>query len=153
MRAAGIKVWVLTGDKVETAINIGHSSGLLDNSMRQFLVTSSDSLQILEQLTSAYKEIIKITEAVVKNALIVNGDSLNKILVEEKLKAEFLNVGERVNVVLACRVSPKQKADIVSVVRHKFPEKTTLSIGDGANDVNMIITAHVGVGITGLEGQ
>jgi magnesium-transporting ATPase (P-type) len=103
-------------------------------------------------LTSAYKEIIKITEAVVKNALIVNGDSLNKILVEEKLKAEFLNVGERVNVVLACRVSPKQKADIVSVVRHKFPEKTTLSIGDGANDVNMIITAHVGVGITGLEG-
>jgi hypothetical protein len=44
MRAAGIKVWVLTGDKVETAINIGHSSGLLDNSMRQFLVTSSDSL-------------------------------------------------------------------------------------------------------------
>ena len=54
---------------------------------------------------------------------------------------------------LACRVSPKQKADIVHIVRNKFPDKTTLSIGDGANDVNMITTAHVGVGITGLEGQ
>ena len=56
------------------------------------------------------------------------------------------------NVVLACRVSPKQKADIVSMVRQRFPHKTTLSIGDGANDVNMITTAHVGVGISGLEG-
>jgi phospholipid-transporting ATPase len=49
-------------------------------------------------------------------------------------------------------VSPKQKADIVQVVRNKFPDKITLSIGDGANDVNMITTAHVGVGIAGLEG-
>jgi len=39
------------------------------------------------------------------------------------------------------------------VMRERFPEKRTLSIGDGANDVNMITTAHVGVGIAGLEGQ
>jgi len=39
------------------------------------------------------------------------------------------------------------------MVRERFPTKTTLSIGDGANDVNMITTAHVGVGISGLEGQ
>ena len=57
------------------------------------------------------------------------------------------------DVVLACRVSPKQKADIVHMVRVRYPTKTTLSIGDGANDVNMITTAHVGVGISGLEGQ
>eukprot|EP01038_Epipyxis_sp_PR26KG_P006476 gene6476-8908_t len=30
---AGIKIWVLTGDKMETAINIGYSSGLLSTSM------------------------------------------------------------------------------------------------------------------------
>jgi P-type E1-E2 ATPase len=41
MREAGIKVWVLTGDKIETAINIGYSSGLLDNEMTQILVTHS----------------------------------------------------------------------------------------------------------------
>ena len=39
------------------------------------------------------------------------------------------------------------------MIKSKFPLKTTLSIGDGANDVNMITTAHVGVGISGKEGQ
>ena len=88
-----------------------------------------------------------------KTALIVNGESLLKIFSDASLKAKFIQVGELVNVVLACRVSPKQKADIVQVMRERFPNKTTLSIGDGANDVNMITTAHVGVGISGLEGQ
>lgn len=55
--------------------------------------------------------------------------------------------------VLACRVSPKQKADIVNMVKKRFPKKITLAIGDGANDVNMILQAHVGVGIAGKEGQ
>lgn len=84
--------------------------------------------------------------------MIVNGESLTKIFNDDNLKEMFLNLGEQVNVVLACRVSPKQKADIVQVMRDKFPTKTTLSIGDGANDVSMITTAHVGVGISGLEG-
>jgi len=55
--------------------------------------------------------------------------------------------------VLACRVSPKQKADIVNLVKKRYPKKVTLAIGDGANDVNMILQAHVGVGILGKEGQ
>ena len=54
---------------------------------------------------------------------------------------------------LACRVSPKQKADIVTMIRQRKPNATTLAIGDGANDVNMITAAHAGVGIIGLEGQ
>jgi len=60
---------------------------------------------------------------------------------------------DKADVVLACRVSPKQKADIVQMIREKYPTKTTLSIGDGANDVSMILKAHVGVGILGKEGQ
>ena len=68
------------------------------------------------------------------------------------MKALFLEVVANIDVFLACRVSPKQKADIVSLIRQKFRGKTTLAIGDGANDVNMINTAHVGVGIAGLEG-
>ena len=55
--------------------------------------------------------------------------------------------------VLACRVSPKQKADIVVMMRARNPDKATLAIGDGANDVNMITAAHIGIGIAGLEGQ
>jgi phospholipid-transporting ATPase len=50
-------------------------------------------------------------------------------------------------------VSPKQKAEIVVMVKTKNPKLTTLAIGDGANDVNMITAAHVGIGISGLEGQ
>ena len=55
--------------------------------------------------------------------------------------------------VLACRVSPKQKADIVQMVRKGHEQAVTLAIGDGANDVNMIAQAHVGIGIEGLEGM
>jgi phospholipid-transporting ATPase len=55
-------------------------------------------------------------------------------------------------VVLACRVSPKQKAEIVKMMKVRNPGKNTLSIGDGANDVNMITEAHIGIGISGLEG-
>ena len=150
IRQAGIKVWVLTGDKVETAINIGFSSGLLDNNMMQFMVTASEDEEIDSQLNNSLAQLAGIT-GMQKCALIVNGESLLKILNIDALKQKFLQVGERVNVVLACRVSPKQKADIVQVMRDRFPTKTTLSIGDGANDVNMITTAHVGVGISGLE--
>lgn len=84
--------------------------------------------------------------------MIVAGESLSVIFGNDPLKAKFLELSDLVDVVLACRVSPKQKADIVAVIRERFPHKTTLSIGDGANDVNMITTAHVGVGISGLEG-
>lgn len=64
----------------------------------------------------------------------------------------FLELTDDADVVLACRVSPKQKADIVNLVKKRYPKKVTLAIGDGANDVNMILQAHVGVGILGKEG-
>ena len=65
----------------------------------------------------------------------------------------FTEVSQKVDVLLACRVSPSQKSKIVLMIRRKFPEKKTLSIGDGANDCPMILKAHVGVGILGKEGQ
>ena len=66
-----------------------------------------------------------------------------------------MELAEKANVVIACRVSPKQKAELVNIVREakKAEDITTLAIGDGANDVNMITAAHIGVGISGLEGQ
>lgn len=64
-----------------------------------------------------------------------------------------MEVCERSKVVLACRVSPKQKADIVKMAKEYRPDKITLAIGDGANDVSMIMVADIGVGISGKEGQ
>ena len=49
-KETGIKVWVLTGDKVETAINIGFSCGLLNNQMEQYVINTSDSNEIWEKL-------------------------------------------------------------------------------------------------------
>lgn len=85
--------------------------------------------------------------------MIVSGDALIKITSNDEIKNKFFEMADFAQVVVACRVSPKQKAEIVMSVREKYPRSTTLSIGDGANDVNMITAANVGVGISGLEGQ
>jgi len=69
------------------------------------------------------------------------------------VRPKFIEIAERADVVLACRVSPKQKAEIVQMVRNKDPSAITMAIGDGANDVNMITQAHVGIGLEGLEGM
>lgn len=95
----------------------------------------------------------KLTELARDNAVIVAGDSLIKISKNERVKEEFLQLALAAKVVVGCRVSPKQKAEIVMMVKGKMKNSTTLSIGDGANDVNMIAAAHVGIGISGLEGQ
>lgn len=69
------------------------------------------------------------------------------------LKKKFIEITDKCEVVLGCRVSPKQKAQVVALLRNAKPNKQTLAIGDGANDVNMIIAAHVGIGIKGVEGN
>jgi phospholipid-transporting ATPase len=74
------------------------------------------------------------------------------INLNERLKHLLHSLCEKSNVVIACRVSPKQKADLVLMIKHRYPDKTTLAIGDGANDVNMITAADIWIGISGKEG-
>jgi phospholipid-transporting ATPase len=85
--------------------------------------------------------------------VIVSGQALAFILGDDVLQAHFLTVAMHCNAVVACRVSPPQKASLVRMVRKNVPGKpVTLAIGDGANDVAMIQQAEVGVGISGREG-
>ena len=93
-----------------------------------------------------------VTKKARENAVVVAGETLAAIQKSESLTREFLDLCEGANVVLACRVSPIQKAQVVQMMRKRNPDKTTLAIGDGANDVNMITAAHIGIGIAGLEG-
>jgi len=90
-------------------------------------------------------------------AVVVGGDTLAKVLQAEGKNAvlidEFIKLTDEATSVLCCRVSPKQKAEVVRLVQARKEGCTTLSIGDGANDVNMITAANIGVGISGLEGQ
>ncbi|KAF8472612.1 hypothetical protein BDZ91DRAFT_652444 [Kalaharituber pfeilii] len=163
---AGIKLWVLTGDKVETAINIGFSCNLLNNSMDLILVKveddSSDNaakqldeyLQIFglngtpEELEHARKDHNPPTPT---HALVIDGEAL-KLFLEAELRMKFLLLCKQCKAVLCCRVSPSQKAAVVQMVK-KGLDVMTLSIGDGANDVAMIQEADVGVGIAGEEGR
>jgi phospholipid-translocating ATPase len=163
---AGIKLWVLTGDKVETAINIGFSCNLLDNDMDLLLLKVEDeSLASAEKLLDEKLAIFGMTgsqeelNAAQNNheppapthAVIVDGDSL-KLVLDESLKRKFLLLCKQCRAVLCCRVSPSQKAAVVNMVKTGL-DCLTLAIGDGANDVAMIQEAHVGVGIAGVEGR
>lgn len=88
-----------------------------------------------------------------RQALVITGEALTRIQEYLYLKNAFLKLTSSVDVVIACRVSPVQKGDIVEMIRNKYPDKMTLAVGDGANDVAMILRAHVGIGIAGREGM
>ncbi|KAM6328423.1 phospholipid-transporting ATPase IC [Alca torda] len=71
---------------------------------------------------------------------------------KEQQQKNFVDLACECRAVICCRVTPKQKAMVVELVK-KYKKAITLAIGDGANDVNMIKTAHIGVGISGQEGM
>lgn len=150
LREAGIKVWVLTGDKVETAINIASACALLTREMGNVQVDGKHTSDVQMQLADGMKAIASEPET--DFALVVTGEALLKALTPGLCK-EFVKLADKCVAVLACRVSPQQKADIVSQVKASSPSVRTLGIGDGANDVGMITAAHVGVGLAGKEGQ
>ncbi|WCJ19152.1 Phospholipid-transporting ATPase 1 [Euphorbia peplus] len=165
LRTAGINVWVLTGDKQETAISIGYSSKLLTNKMTQIIINSNSRESCRKSLADALlmcKKLSNVSETANANggssgttgstvALIIDGTSLVYIL-DSELEEQLFELSSKCSVVLCCRVAPLQKAGIVALVKKRTADMT-LSIGDGANDVSMIQMADVGVGISGKEGR
>ncbi|XP_069596745.1 phospholipid-transporting ATPase IK [Ranitomeya imitator] len=194
LKNGNIKVWVLTGDKQETAINIGFSCRLLTDDME--ILNEQQIRDILDEywehnnnLSGSGQDLLdntifrNHTDSLLarKMALVVTGDFMVQILgtfnwkikksnLFQKLKDRcfrnnknpteeesdmrqyaFVDLATKCHAVICCRVTPKQKAMIVQLVK-KYKKVTTLAIGDGANDVNMIKTAHIGVGISGMEG-
>lgn len=147
---AGIKIWVLTGDKIETAINIGFACNLLTKDMLLLSVNARDEQDTLDQLRNAQAQVDAASTSR-KCALVIDGESL-KYALEAPARDELLRLGTQCMAVVCCRVSPMQKAKVVNMVK-KGLKVMTLSIGDGANDVSMIQEANVGVGISGEEGR
>ncbi|XP_067374937.1 probable phospholipid-transporting ATPase IA isoform X4 [Channa argus] len=147
---AEIKIWILTGDKQETAINIGHSCKLLTKNMGM-LVINEDTLDGTRETLSHHCGMLG--DALYKEndfALIIDGKTL-KYALTFGVRQSFLDLALSCKAVICCRVSPLQKSEVVEMVK-KQVKVITLAIGDGANDVGMIQTAHVGVGISGNEG-
>ncbi|KAF9366256.1 hypothetical protein BGX34_004707 [Mortierella sp. NVP85] len=153
LQQAGIKVWVLTGDRQETAINIGYSCKLIQEDMSLIICneqTHWETKTFLETKLKAIKSTMQRGDDMEPLALIIDGKSLGFAL-EKDIEKILLELAVMCKAVVCCRVSPLQKALVVKLVKRNS-SSILLAIGDGANDVSMIQAAHVGVGISGLEG-
>uniref|UniRef100_A0A8C3KWK4 Phospholipid-transporting ATPase n=1 Tax=Calidris pygmaea TaxID=425635 RepID=A0A8C3KWK4_9CHAR len=171
LRKAGIKIWMLTGDKRETAVNIAYACKLLEPDDRIFTLKSqsrdacalvmSKILEGIQKNTSAEKKPSQklgnvsaspSTQAPGFSAgLVIDGRTLEHVL-HDSLQNMFLELTEKCRAVICCQATPLQKSVLVRLVRSKL-KAMTLAIGDGANDVSMIQVADTGVGISGQEGM
>ncbi|CAE1294791.1 E7.6.2.1 [Acanthosepion pharaonis] len=179
---SGIKIWVLTGDKQETAINIGYSCKLLTDEMEEiFIVDGEEYEEVHDQLKRSLQQLKEILEGRYQNDVRFGNGMMSSEEEGEMDKSNFdkeqtsqfalvinghslihalkkdmelllLDLGCLCKAVICCRVTPLQKALVVDLVK-KNKKSVTLAIGDGANDVSMIKMAHIGVGISGQEGM
>ncbi|SBS86795.1 P-type ATPase, putative [Plasmodium ovale curtisi] len=244
LRDAGMTICVLTGDKLETAINIGHSINILNkqtynaiftetdpdllleqinihekntnaanllnvdhstkwwnsvnwenlnldlrsetilnfmqtnfyNSMKKSIISSNvfglkneKSLPCLAKQEKIFSSFLESSESFVNNndmdkskvkekvhysqfSITITGEALDVIMKNKILKIKFYTLARSASTLIACRVTPKQKSLLVKENSAFNPRGTSLAIGDGANDVGMILMANVGVGIAGKEG-
>uniref|UniRef100_A0A8C6XFM2 Phospholipid-transporting ATPase n=1 Tax=Naja naja TaxID=35670 RepID=A0A8C6XFM2_NAJNA len=143
LRNAGIKIWMLTGDKLETATCIAKSS---------HLVSRTQDIHIFRPVTSRGEAHLELNAFRRKHdcALVISGDSLEVCL--KYYEHEFVELACQCPAVVCCRCSPTQKAHIVKLLQH-HTGKRTCAIGDGGNDVSMIQAADCGIGIEGKEGK
>ncbi|XP_026007253.1 phospholipid-transporting ATPase VD isoform X2 [Astatotilapia calliptera] len=161
LQRAGIKVWVLTGDKQETAINIAYACKLLCASDK--LLTANCGSK--DACAALFEDLIlEVQGGESLTALTGNGESMSSsfILVtdgrtlgwalEDELRSNFLELSRRCKAVICCRSTPLQKSQVVQLIRDHLGVMT-LAVGDGANDVSMIQVADVGIGISGQEGM
>lgn len=170
LMSANIRLWVLTGDKQETAIEIAKSCHLIQKGMDVVILTqkidpkasTTQYLSTLENQISECKKKYKISKEDAKHgyknvksldslSIVIDGPTLDLILGEKEIEENFFSFALYARSVVCCRVSPKQKALIVRLSKYK-KGSISLSVGDGANDVPMIMEANVGVGIRGVEG-
>ncbi|PYI29047.1 phospholipid-transporting ATPase NEO1 [Aspergillus indologenus CBS 114.80] len=143
LRNAGVKIWMLTGDKVETARCVAISAKLVARGQYIHTVakvkdksTAQEALDFLRNKTDC--------------CLLIDGESLALMLSQFRLS--FISVAVLLPAVIACRCSPTQKAEVADLIRH-HTKKRVCCIGDGGNDVSMIQAADVGIGIVGKEGR
>ena len=146
---ANIKVWMLTGDKRETAINIAHSARICKPFSEVYILDATLS-DLQERIASTLVDVAR--DMIPHSVVVIDGHTLGVVEEDESLRTLFFDLVARVDSVICCRASPSQKASLVKSIRDMNPSSVTLAIGDGANDIAMIQASHVGIGISGREG-
>ncbi|XP_026213093.1 phospholipid-transporting ATPase IG isoform X3 [Anabas testudineus] len=179
LQGAGMKVWVLTGDKMETAKSTCYACRLFQRNTELLELTvrtledggrrREERLHelLIEYHKKAVQDAPPVRAGVTRSwssasqdyGFIIDGATLSMVLNSASdsnsslYKNLFLQICQNCTAVLCCRMAPLQKAQIVKMVKNSKGSPITLSIGDGANDVSMILEAHVGIGIKGKEGR
>ncbi|XP_077455948.1 phospholipid-transporting ATPase IH isoform X1 [Stigmatopora argus] len=173
LHKAGMKVWVLTGDKMETAAATCYASKLFHRNTQILELTTKRteeqslhdvlfdlSRTVLRQHGGMSRDISGLSSEYVDYGLIIDGATLSTVMKPSQedsntgnYKEIFLEICRNCSAVLCCRMAPLQKAQIVKLIKTSKEHPITLAIGDGANDVSMILEAHVGIGILGKEGR
>uniref|UniRef100_A0A8C2CE51 Phospholipid-transporting ATPase n=1 Tax=Cyprinus carpio TaxID=7962 RepID=A0A8C2CE51_CYPCA len=179
LQGAGMKVWVLTGDKMETAKSTCYACRLFQRGTELLELTlrtlEDERLKREEKLRELLQEYHRkavqdappVKAGVTRSwstanqdyGFIIDGATLSIVMNPQhevdasQYKSLFLQICQNCTAVLCCRMAPLQKAQIVKMVKTSKGSPITLSIGDGANDVSMILEAHVGIGIKGKEGR
>ncbi|EJU00637.1 phospholipid-translocating P-type ATPase [Dacryopinax primogenitus] len=143
LRNAGIKIWMLTGDKIETATCIAISTKLV---ARNQYIHQVAKLKTHDEA----RDQLRFLQSKPDCCLVIDGESLQLMLT--MFKQEFIEIATKLSAVAACRCSPTQKADVARLIR-QHTKKRVCCIGDGGNDVSMIQAADVGIGIVGKEGK
>ena len=174
LRQADIKIWMLTGDKLSTAYNIGLSCNLINKDIKIFfvegiekkldenlnIINQSEQEEVIMNFVKEYKHFqggiengfMQENKDLLKFGILVDEKALLTITNNEEIAKIFLEVAKEAVAVICCRVSPLQKSQVVKLMKNYDKTKITLAIGDGGNDVSMIMEAHIGIGIYGEEG-
>uniref|UniRef100_A0AC35U5V3 Phospholipid-transporting ATPase n=1 Tax=Rhabditophanes sp. KR3021 TaxID=114890 RepID=A0AC35U5V3_9BILA len=136
LRRAGVKVWVLTGDKYETALNIAKGCSLFLHDSTILKIDKEEDMDRVPIRVSSYN-------------VVLSSDGIKLLRANDE---KLINLLKHASSVLCYRMTPGEKADISNMVKKHF-KAHVLAIGDGANDVPMIQSADIGVGIGGQEGR
>ncbi|XP_043091536.1 phospholipid-transporting ATPase IH isoform X3 [Puntigrus tetrazona] len=175
LHKAGMKVWVLTGDKMETAAATCYASKLFHRNTQILELTTkrTEEQSLHDVLFDLSRTVLRQHGSMTRDTfsglsgdfqdygLIIDGATLSAVLKPTQegpsnggnYKEIFLEICRNCSAVLCCRMAPLQKAQIVKLIKASKEHPITLAIGDGANDVSMILEAHVGIGIMGKEGR
>ncbi|XP_057204857.1 phospholipid-transporting ATPase 11C isoform X2 [Triplophysa rosa] len=179
LQGAGMKIWVLTGDKMETAKSTCYACRLFQRGTELLELTvrtleggrSKREERLIELLREYHRRAVQdappVKEGVTRSwstanqeyGFIIDGATLSLVMNPPRdadaslYRSLLLQICQNCAAVLCCRMAPLQKAQIVKMVKNSKGSPITLSIGDGANDVSMILEAHVGIGIKGKEGR
>ncbi|XP_061572115.1 phospholipid-transporting ATPase IH isoform X3 [Cololabis saira] len=173
LHKAGMKVWVLTGDKMETAAATCYASKLFHRHTQILELTTKRteeqslhdvlfdlSRTVLRHYGEITRDISGLSGDCTDYGLIIDGATLSAVMRPGQedsnsgnYKEIFLEICRNCSAVLCCRMAPLQKAQIVKMIKASKEHPITLAVGDGANDVSMILEAHVGIGIMGKEGR